>query len=169
MRPISINFARPAILLPMILLINLLFASYFLNFDILSFNLNPFAAPEPYRSLFLIAFFYACTLTLTMNVPWGRLQTQKMTLAEENDLKAYLFSAETVLMLIWWYRVLFFAPADGDGTVGEAGKQVEWWTTGRSVMLGLTFVISMLLAGIICAVRTFGCTHHGSLTVEAAC
>jgi hypothetical protein len=141
--PAMVNLTRPTIILPFILVVNLLFATYFLGF-----TLNPLSAPQPYRSLLLVLIFYGCTLLLSL---YFVSQSKTLSAKEKADLGAYLFSAETALALVWWFGVLFFTPSDED--VPGGGKEVEWWTTGRGWTLAVSIPLSLFLIGGVCAER----------------
>jgi hypothetical protein len=135
------SFARPAIVLPIILIANLAFASYFLDL-----TLNPFAfsAPQPYRNLIFIVLFYACTLTLSLYLSqWPNVLSAK----EKDALEAYIFSAETALALVWWFAVLILTPADGE-------KDVDW-TSARVGILAGSSVFGFVGCGMICVVREY--------------
>jgi hypothetical protein len=119
---------RPAINFPFILVVNLLFASYFLDL-----TLNPLSATQPYRSLFLILILYCCTLFLSF---YFVEQSKTLSTREKDVLRWGLLLAETVLALVRWFGVLFFTPSDEELPVGR--KEVERWTTGRGWTLGLS-------------------------------
>jgi hypothetical protein len=137
------NLNRPATLLPLVLVVNLLFACYFLGF-----TFNPLSIPQPYRNLVLILIFYGCTLTLSFFLPDP---SNKLSQEEKATLAVYLFSVETVLMVVWWWGVLIFTPADGKVSVD--GKEVVWWTEGREVTAIFSFVASLVLGAMVCGAR----------------
>jgi hypothetical protein len=135
------NPARPAIILPIILIANLAFASYFLDL-----TLNPFAfkysAPQPYRNLLLILAFYICTLNLSLYLSqWSKAPSRE----EKDALEAYIFSAETVLAMAWWFAVLCYTPSDGE-------KEVEW-TEARVTVLAFSSVFGFVVFRLICNAR----------------
>jgi hypothetical protein len=147
---IPIFLARPIVFLPILLLLNLLFASPFLGFNLVNPGLNLLSTPDPYGSLRIILRIYSTILVLFKYLPRRLLQT--ITPAEENAMMAYLYAAETVLALVCCYGVLFFTPFAEEVLSGD-GKEVEWWTTGRSWALGGLIGLSLLLVSLICADR----------------
>jgi hypothetical protein len=158
----SITLARLAVILPLILLINLLFAWYFL--DLTDINLNPFSAPQPYLSLVMISTFYGCTLSLSMYL------VRKSTTPSSDERKTlglYVLATETALALFWSINVVVFTPAPVEyDQFGNENLYQMFWTDGRQI----TAVLLSFIAAIATCVflitgerSNFFDLHVGSL------
>jgi hypothetical protein len=134
-----INLTRPAIIYPFILIVNILFASYFLDL-----TLNPLSAPQPYRSLLLLLFFFGCTVILSI---YSVNQSNTLSTQEKESLQLKMILAEAALALVWWIGVLLYTPPSGDS--GGGGRTVEWWTQGRAWMMSIAIFASIVLLGAI--------------------